>query len=110
MRLGSMRAERPFPPVIEPGDSTRCWIGLGEVTDIVRVRGTTGKVRLTFEVEDALGHVHKDEMHVDTDEWLPYLAFFSEQIGQREPARELRMLQRYGEAAGRTVHLSTIWT
>jgi hypothetical protein len=49
-------------------------------------------------------------MHVDTDEWLPYLAFFSEQIGQREPARELRMLQRYGEAAGRTVHLSTIWT
>lgn len=62
MRLESMGAERPFPPVIEPGDSTRCWIGLGKVTDILRVGGGTGKVRLTFEVKDALGHIHKDEM------------------------------------------------
>src|SRR5215211_6798080 len=43
MILGSMGAEWPFPPVIEPGDSTRCWIGLGKVTDILRVRGVTGK-------------------------------------------------------------------
>jgi hypothetical protein len=62
MRLESMGAERPFPPVIEPGDSIRCWIGLGKVTDILRVGGGTGKVRLTFEVKDALGHIHKDEM------------------------------------------------
>jgi hypothetical protein len=81
MRLGSMGAERPFPPVIEPGDSTRCWIGLGKVTDIVRVGGTIGKVRLTFEVRDALGHVHKDKLDINTDEWLAYSAFFSEQAG-----------------------------
>lgn len=68
MRLESMGAERPFPPVIEPGDSTHCWIGLGQVTDIVRVGETTGTVRLTFEVRDALGYIHKDSMDVNTDE------------------------------------------
>ncbi len=78
MRLENMGAERSLPPVVEPGDSTRCWIGLGAVTDIVRVGGVTGTVRVTFEVKDALGYVHKDEMQIDTDEWVPYSAFFSE--------------------------------
>ena len=82
MRVTTLGAEGPFPPVIEPGDSTRCWIGLGTVTDIVRTRGTTGEVRLTFEVTDALGHVHKGKMVVNTDEWLPYSDFFSEQAVQ----------------------------
>lgn len=77
MRLGSMGAEQPFPPRVEPGDSTRCWIGLGEVTDIVRTGGVSGKARLTFEVRDALGHIHKDTIEIDTDEWVSYSALFS---------------------------------
>ena len=81
MRLGSMGAERFFPPVVEPGDSARCWIGLGSVTDILRVGGITGKVRVTFEVKDALGYVHKDKMRIDTDEWVPYSALYSERAG-----------------------------
>lgn len=78
MRLGSMGAEQPFPPMIESGDSTRCWIGLGKITDIVRVSGTRGRVRLTFEVKDSLGHIHRGKINIDTDEWAPYSTLFSE--------------------------------
>ncbi len=81
MRLGSMGAERPFPPRVEPGDSTRCWIGLGEVTDIVRTGGASGRIRLTFEAKDALGYVHKGTITVDTDEWVPYSTLFSGHAG-----------------------------
>ena len=78
MRLGSMGAEQPFPPKVEPGDSTRCWIGLGEVTDIVKAGGASGRTQLTFEVKDALGYVHRGTITVDTDEWVSYSTFFSE--------------------------------
>jgi hypothetical protein len=81
MRLENMGAERPFPPVIEPGDSTRCWISLGKITDTVWVGGGRGKIRLTFEVKDSLGQMHRDKIDIDTDEWAPYSTLFSERAG-----------------------------